>query len=304
MNFFSRNLRVFAQFSPPEQIRLFFGLCARRFSLPIFAGESLIQAKGQFESLMLAGVTLKRVSPAHTLITYNGDPELGTYEVLARRDSSDADIFIQVVLQKEYRPILDLFKKQWPSRKASVIVDAGGYIGITGLYFHKLFPSARIIVLEPNSENFSLLKKNVDRSRGETVTPVRAGLWGADERLVAAEKFRDGRAWSFSLRPGRESEQNAVEGMTLETLRRQFDFESIDLLKMDIEGAERSVFEDERRISTVLSRVRIIAIEIHDEFKCRDQILSILRKNSFVTFQSGELTIGHNASLAEAERIG
>ncbi len=302
MNFFSRNLRVFAQFSPPEQIRLFLGLCARRLSLPIVAGKSLVEAKAKFESLMLAGVGLTKASQSHTLITYDGDPEIGTYEVLARRDSSDADIFVQVVLQKEYRPVIDLFKRKWPQRAASVIVDAGGYIGITGLYFHKLFPDARIIVLEPNSESFSLLKNNIDRNRVETITAIQAGLWGADERLVAAEKFRDGRAWAFSLQPGTESQQNAVEGITLETLRQQFNIDSIDLLKIDIEGAECSVFEDERRISMVLSRVRIIAIEIHDEFKCRDKILGILRKNSFVTFQSGELTIGHNASLAEADR--
>ena len=302
MSFLARNLKVFSQFSPPEQVRLFFGLCASRFHTPINGTRGLINTKGQFEILMRAGIRLNRASDRLTLITDSSDSETGTYQVLVRRDSSDIDIFIQVILDKEYRPVFDLLNTGWPHEEASVIIDAGGYIGITGLYFHALFPNATIIVLEPNAENFSLLKRNVELNKRTNFSLLPAGLWGRDESLAAVEKFRDGQPWSFSLERSTGAEVNSIRGITLETLLGQFSLDHIDVLKMDIEGAERFVFEDEGRISAILSRVKVIAIEIHDEFNCREKIVDILKRNSFVLFQHGELTIGHNSSLADANK--
>ena len=71
---------------------------------------------------------------------------------------------------------------------------------------------------------------------------------------------------------------------------------SITLLKIDIEGAERFIFDDNVDLS-FLSITKVIAIEIHDEFQIREKIYSILKKNNFHLFESGELTIGINTKL-------
>jgi hypothetical protein len=46
-----------------------------------------------------------------------------------------------------------------------------------------------------------------------------------------------------------------------------------------------------------LSKTKCVAIEIHDEFNCRQEIYNLLEKYNFEYFNSGELTIGINQYL-------
>ena len=47
----------------------------------------------------------------------------------------------------------------------------------------------------------------------------------------------------------------------------------------------------------MLKKFRIIAIEIHDEFNCREAIYKILEDHNFTYFDDKELTIGVNQNL-------
>ena len=67
-------------------------------------------------------------------------------------------------------------------------------------------------------------------------------------------------------------------------------------MKIDIEGAERFIFDNNNDLS-FLKKTKIIAIEIHDEYNIREEIISILKENQFLLLESGELTIGINKSL-------
>ena len=71
----------------------------------------------------------------------------------------------------------------------------------------------------------------------------------------------------------------------------------VDLLKIDIEGAERFIFEDDALVAAFLGRTRFIVIEIHDEFNVRERICRCLAVNGFEYFDVGELTIGENRNL-------
>ena len=77
----------------------------------------------------------------------------------------------------------------------------------------------------------------------------------------------------------------------------EYKFETIDILKIDIEGSEKEVFTGANADVSFLSKTKCIAVEIHDEFDCRDAIYSILTKYNFKYFDSGELTIGINQSF-------
>ena len=85
------------------------------------------------------------------------------------------------------------------------------------------------------------------------------------------------------------------ETTTIEGLINDFNIETIDFLKIDIEGGEDEVFKDFSKINW-LDKVKVIALEIHDEFDCRKHIESNLEK-LFTLSHSGELTIGINKSL-------
>jgi UDP-N-acetylglucosamine transferase subunit ALG13 len=67
---------------------------------------------------------------------------------------------------------------------------------------------------------------------------------------------------------------------------------AIDLLKIDIEGGERYIFNEAREGLEFLAITRVIAIEIHDEYQIEDRIQAILRDAGFVISHSGEYLVG------------
>lgn len=65
----------------------------------------------------------------------------------------------------------------------------------------------------------------------------------------------------------------------------------IDLLKIDIEGAERYLFETNTLADQILDNTRVLVIEIHDEFDVRKTIEEHLTRHGFTYFNHGDITI-------------
>src|SRR5947208_3715840 len=73
-----------------------------------------------------------------------------------RDNKSDKAIFFQVFYEKQY----DLYGVQFPD--ALRIIDGGANIGCASVYFSIVFPKAEIFAIEPEKNNFSLLKINTE----------------------------------------------------------------------------------------------------------------------------------------------
>ena len=65
------------------------------------------------------------------------------------------------------------------------------------------------------------------------------------------------------------------------------------MLKIDIEGAERFIFDESVNLD-YLDKIKIIVIEIHDEFDIREDIYKVLKNNNYLLIESGELTTAIN----------
>ncbi len=103
--------------------------------------------------------------------------------------------------------------------------------------------------------------------------------------------FRDRKDWAFTTK---EINNGTILGITINEIVKNNKLKNITFLKIDIEGAERFIFDKENNLS-FLKITKIIAIEIHDEFNIRETIYSILKENNFILFEtSGELTIAIN----------
>ena len=123
-------------------------------------------------------------------------------------------------------------------------------------------------------------------------TALKQALWNESSNLEIDREFRDHREWAVAVKPG-----HGVQGITIPDLCKKYDFPRIDILKIDIEGAERFLFADEATASTFLPMTRYIAMEIHDEYHIKDRILGLLSKFGFFYSFHGELTIGVNENL-------
>lgn len=221
----------------------------------------------------------------------NGQPTI----FQLRQNGSDIHVFQQVVTQKGYEGLVQLFenRKTEPLR----IIDAGSNIGLTAIYLKRNFPASTIICLEPQESNFKLLQKNIAANNLEALHPYRKALWSKAAVLQPREKFRDNLAWSFAVEesPSPASSLNSVDGVTLVQLKEMHGWEMIDILKMDIEGAEAVLFIDSD-FQNALSKVKVIALEIHEEMIKRETVMQVLWSKNFVCFESGELTIAINQS--------
>jgi FkbM family methyltransferase len=141
------------------------------------------------------------------------------------------------------------------------IIDLGAHIGLATVYFASLFPEASIFSVEPEASNFALLAQNVQSlSRRGRCRPLRAAIWSHDCPLrvqSVAENFYN----AFQVRPS-ENTPDAIQGLGMLSILERSGFHSVDLLKIDVEGAEVQLFQGDL---SWLPRVRALAIEFHGD---------------------------------------
>ena len=222
------------------------------------------------------------------------------FSFLIDENSSDSDVFKQIILEKEYDYLTNLIKKN--NIELKTMVDGGSNVGYTSIYLSNFFPKASIIAMEPNADTFERLSRNLKSNNLDNVTCWQKGLWNKNTYLKADHSFRDQQAWSFRLEETQNEEEKLFEAVSIDHILNSSNWETIDLLKIDIEGGEKELFKSDENLNW-LNQIKVIAIEIHDEFDCRDDIEGILKDNNFELVHSGELTIGINKTLTGIDTI-
>jgi FkbM family methyltransferase len=202
-------------------------------------------------------------------------------------------VFFQIFISHEYRPLLDFLKsKKIIPRK---IVDAGANVG----YFSKLvaheFPDSTLVSIEPESGNVAQLRRNLDdKIQSNQLFIVPAALWTRKSRLTI--KKEEVREWAFSVSETTGGQLGDCDSLSLQDIMTLASFDHIDLLKLDIEGTEGLLFADVD-FQNLLSKVTVIAMEIHDHLANRKKIHDTLVLHSFEFFEKGELTVAWNKKI-------
>ena len=171
-----------------------------------------------------------------------------------------------------YTGVRQAYGRYLPTGPVSFIIDAGAYVGDSTAWYLSKFPEATVIAVEPNPENFRLLELNC-RPYGERARLVLAALWSETGRLNLSHTA----AWdSVSVRQGEG--RNDCQGVSIPDLMRSQGVSTVDVLKLDIEDAELSVFSGE--CDSWLSHVRTIAMEIHSRLSL-DAVVAATRRHHF-----------------------
>lgn len=193
-----------------------------------------------------------------------GNPELfllsppaARFPLHLRVPSTDVDAYEQIFVNEEYRFAV--------RRPPATIVDAGANVGLASVYWANRYPDARIVAVEPEADNFELLARNV--APYPRVVPVRAALWheNRDIDLVDPELGQ----WGF-MTQARDDEDyygeivHGVRGLTIDTLMAEQGLAHIDILKLDVEGAEREIFADP---AAWIGKVDALIVELHERLK-------------------------------------
>lgn len=155
-----------------------------------------------------------------------------------------------------------------------LIIDCGANIGLSIIYFKRLFPEAEIIAFEPDKKVFEALMYNVDSFGLSNVQLIQKACWNEETTLRFFSEGADG---------GRAANDDETSKITevLTTRLSSYLNRRVDFLKIDIEGAESVVIEE---IKDLLKNVQRIFLEFHS-FVEQDQklpeILTILKNAGF-----------------------
>lgn len=196
-----------------------------------------------------------RQSPASTLATLRWRGR----EIFYRSGSTDPFVIYQILLKGGKRA--EYYVPH--ALKPKTILDIGSNIGASIIYFHELFPEAKIYGFEPHPDTFRILQKNVANLSGVSV--FNFGLGATNQRMaVPADNVNFG---AFNTRGefkdrGQPAAPVECEVRRLDEVLREVGIADVDLIKIDCEGAEADVFStlpDE-----ILNRCRWIVGEFHD----------------------------------------
>jgi FkbM family methyltransferase len=168
--------------------------------------------------------------------------------------------FEEIFIDEDYRFTAE--------RANPYIIDGGSNAGVSVAYFKLLFPLARVLAFEPDPVSFASLQRNIARNGFTAVTTVNAAL---AEREGEIELY--GRAGSVLATTVRPAEPSA-DGRVVEAVRLSaFVDEQVDLLKLDVQGAEYAVLA-ELEAANALHHVSQMVVEYHHHQSSNEDSLS------------------------------
>jgi FkbM family methyltransferase len=201
------------------------------------------------------------------------------HPVWIRPRTSDVDVFDHIFIGEAYDLPFAI--------RARLILDLGANVGYASVYFAKRCPDARIVAVEPEHSNFQALAKNTEPY--SNVITIEAAIWPRAEQLAVDNS---GSEQGFQVTAKGTARMPSVNGITIDdVLKRWGGGAPVDLLKIDIEGAEKELFS--APCDSWLARTRMIAIELHDRMLpgCEQALEQATRNYRFLKMTKGEDTI-------------
>jgi FkbM family methyltransferase len=189
----------------------------------------------------------------------------------------------------DYGILVDLFEEMFmqghylfeASSSRPLIIDCGSNIGMSVLYHKRLYPDSKILAFEPDPLTFSLLRRNISANGLTGVELVNKAVCDRDDLISFYVDPECPGSLLMSTRQARLPKRRIeVPG----TLLSNYVDSQVDLLKMDIEGAEEMVIRDLIK-QDKLGLIREMIFEYHHHIRPTDDdlgtLLSALEERGF-----------------------
>ena len=199
------------------------------------------------------------------------------FEIFLRPDA-DESVVAEIFKWQEYKSAEEIIKNC-----ALPILDVGAHIGIFSLYAKAINAAAKIYALEPEENNFDLLKQNVAVNNLSDVKIFKvalAGKSGSRDLKLALDSINHHLLSDFDKIEKEDCRHEKVSVITLGDFLRENNIGKIGLIKMDIEGGEYEIFES--LSAEDFSKIGNVILEYHNYFgRHYQEIENILRKKGF-----------------------
>jgi len=155
-----------------------------------------------------------------------------------------------------------------------VVLDLGANAGTFPIYIFSMFPGAEVHSFEPGGRTYDILEKNRGLNPGYEWKTYRAAVWKEDGEI----EFQNFEASTSSRIAAGGKGNETVPSASLGTiLGETAGGRKIDLVKMDIEGAEEEVLAGNEQL--IAERVENMVVEIHPGRCSIENVISSLRKS-------------------------
>jgi FkbM family methyltransferase len=204
------------------------------------------------------------------------------YSFSIRNNPFDFATLEEVILKEDYNISINF--------DPSTIIDGGANIGLTSVFFANKYPKAEIVAIEPEEGNFEMLRKNTKNY--EKIRLVNAGIWNHSAILLVIDEGKGNN--SFTVAEILAPQPGSINAISVYDIMQERNWETIDILKLDIEGAEKNVFG--KGFEKWLPQVKILIIEFHDRMLegCSSTVLKALSHYNFRSEAKGENTMFYN----------
>jgi FkbM family methyltransferase len=196
-------------------------------------------------------------------------------KVWLREPGTDCWTFTEVAIRQIYKRVTERILD------CRYVLDLGGNIGLTSLFFAARFPKCQIAIVEPDKGNYELLQRNLAGLLAcGRCQSFHGAAWSENVPVVVSAP-PEGTGFDAiqvsSASPGREAV--FVQGYTISSLLELAHFPHVDILKIDVEGAEVELFRGDL---AWLSKVNAITIEFHADSRQTTDFDRIMRDHGFV----------------------
>lgn len=169
---------------------------------------------------------------------------------ITRSKTKDRDIFAEIVLGNEY------FTDEFVLSKNSIVFDIGAQIGVFSVFVSD--KAGKVFSFEPVPENFKLLKENIKLNRLQNVFAFNLAVSDKkSKQKIFLSKNNTGGHSVFGKGDFIEAQTTTLQEITEKNAP-----EKIDLMKMDIEGAEYSIIFG--LSEKTIQKIERIVMECHD----------------------------------------
>jgi FkbM family methyltransferase len=199
-----------------------------------------------------------------------------------RNNPFDYATFEEVILKETYNIPLSFQPKY--------IIDGGGNIGLTACFFGTKYPNAVIVSIEPDKDNFKTLQLNCRHYKNIHI--LQCGIWNNNTHLKIENALVGNNA--FTVAETEWATGETIEAVTILHIMEKYSMPYIDILKLDIEGSEKEVFE--QSFEKWLPLTRVLIIELHDKMKkgCSKNVFNAINQFNFSFDIKGENIIFTN----------
>jgi FkbM family methyltransferase len=156
--------------------------------------------------------------------------------------------------------VRDVFLYAYTPAPGDVVVDVGAGVGDSTLLFSKLVgDQGRVIAIEAHPRSYRALARLCDLNGLTNVTPLHAAAaeTNGEVAITDLEDYMLNTVVDLS----KEAPRVAVRARRLDDIAGDLGLGTIDLLKMNIEGAERAALEG---MGELIDRTRHVCIGCHD----------------------------------------